>query len=192
MKKKNIIIISAPACSGKNSIYNEVHKNNPELIQTISDTTRKIRSGEKEGVDYNYISMREFKENIKNELYIEYNFYNGNFYGTPTAQILDLINDKTPIVLIIDVNGALKVKKLFGEQVATIFIMPPSLNELKQRMIDRGENTLDELNERIRIAELEIAQANRYDYCVINEDLEQASNEVNKIIKQIITDLKGV
>ena len=192
MKKKNIIIISAPSCSGKNSIYNEVHKNNPELLQTISDTTRKIRSGEKEGVDYNYMSMRKFKENIKNELYIEYNFYNGNFYGTPTAQIFDLINDKTPIVLIIDVNGASKVKKLFGEQVATIFIMPPSLNELKQRMIDRGENTLDELNERIRIAELEIAQANRYDYCVINEDLEQASNEVNKIIKQIITDMKGV
>jgi len=186
MNKKNIIVISAPSCSGKNSIYNEVQKKYPNIVQTVSDTTRKIRANEKEGVDYNYISVKAFKENIENGYYIEHNFYNGNYYGTPTSQVFNLANGEDPVILIIDVNGALKVKKLFGDKVLLIFIMPPSLEALEKRMIERGENTPEELKERLEIAKYEISQADKYDFCVVNDVLSKASENVIDIIKKEI------
>jgi len=189
MKKKQIVIISAPSCSGKNSIYNEIHKKYPHLSQTISDTTREIRRNEIDGVDYNYISKDEFEMNIQKGAYVEYNFYNGHYYGTPLSQVESLVEKDDPFVLIIDVNGALKVKELYGNKVIMIFIMPPSIEEIKDRMIQRGENTPEELKERIEIAKYEMNQACKYDFCVVNEVLSETSKNVieiieNKVIKR--------
>ena len=189
MKKKQIVIISAPSCSGKNSIYNEIQKKYPYIAQTTSDTTRNIRAGENDGVDYNFISESEFKQNIQNGIYVEYNFYNEHYYGTPLSQIERLTKNDEPFVLIIDVNGALKVKELYRDKVIMIFIMPPSIEEIKDRMIQRGENTPEELQERIEIAKFEISQADKYDFCVINEELSTSSGKVIEIIEKEVLQL---
>ena len=186
MNKKQIIVMSAPSCSGKNSIYEVIHAIYPHITQTVSDTTRKIRPGETAGVDYNYITENEFLDNIKNGAYAEYNLYDNNYYGTPVSQVEKLVESGKPFVLIIDVNGALKIKKLYAEKVLMIFIMPPSMEELKNRIIARGTNTPEEIERRINTAQTEIEQSESYDFCIINDDLSKASEQVIKIIENEI------
>jgi len=186
MNKKQIIVISAPSCSGKNSVYSEIHTKYPYIHQSVSDTTRKIRTGEKVGIDYNYIDENTFLENIKNGVYVEYNYYDEHYYGTPLSQIKELAERDKPFVLIIDVNGALKIKELFGDKVIMIFILPPSIEELKRRMIERGENTPEEIAKRIKTAKSEIGQSEKYDFRIINDELSKTSQQIIKIIEKEI------
>ncbi len=181
-KRNNLFVISGPSGSGKNTVYEGVRARIPEITQTVSATTRAIRDGEIDGVDYYFMSVEEFQRRINNGEFIEYVNYGHNYYGTLKSEITRLTEMGRIIVLIIEVNGALRFKELFPE-AQTIFIIPPSVEELRRRIVGRGQNTEAEVETRLNIAVKEMANKDKYDHCVINDDLDQCINDVYNIIK---------
>ena len=180
--KRNIFVISGPSGSGKNTVYDGVRALLPDIAQTVSATTRPPREGETDGIDYYFLSEESFREHIENGDFIEYVRYGHNYYGTLKSEIERLSRLDKIIVLIIEVNGALRFKELFPESVS-IFIIPPSVKELKRRIIKRGQNTDEELKKRLSIAQFEMTLKDRYDYCVVNDEIDKCINEVYNIIK---------
>lgn len=180
--KKNLFVLSGPSGSGKNTVYDGLTSRIPALAHTVSATTRDPREGEIHGVDYYYIPKEEFLSRLDHGDFIEYVDYGGNLYGTLKSEVERLTSMHKILVLIIEVNGALHFKKLFPE-ATTIFIVPPSIEELKRRLSGRGQNTEEELNTRLEIAMAEMDHRDKYDRCVVNDDLEQCINEVYHIIK---------
>lgn len=177
-----LFIISGPSGVGKTTIFNEVQKSVPYINKTLSDTTRDIRDGEENGRDYNFISKDEFEENMKKGHYVEYNTYDDNYYGTSYEEIR-----RSRIVpataMIIDVNGAKNVKKHYSDAI-TIFIAPPSVEELIKRITERNANTPEEIENRIQIAEKELEEAWGFDYIITNENLEKSITELCSVIKR--------
>ena len=181
--KRCLFVISGPSGSGKNTVYEGVKALMPSITHTVSATTRAMRPGETEGVDYYYLSVEEFQRRLENGEFLEYVQYGGNYYGTLKSEIDRLALAQMIPVLIIEVNGALNIKRIFPETV-TIFIVPPSIEELERRIRKRGHNTEEELRTRLEIAAAEMENSDQYDYCVVNDDLKQCINEVLQIIKK--------
>ncbi len=179
---RNLFVLSGPSGSGKNTVYEGVKKLIPEIEQTVSATTRTARDGEICAVDYYYIKTDDFIRRVKDGDFVEYVNYGDNYYGTLKSEIHRLTAMNKIIVMIIEVNGALNIKKVYPDAV-TIFITPPSLDELRRRISGRGQNSDDEIEKRLQIAASEMEQSKFYDYCVINDQLDQCINEVYKIIK---------
>jgi guanylate kinase len=180
--QKNLFVLSGPSGSGKNTVYNALTERIPELAHTVSATTREPRAGEICCVDYYYIPEEEFLYRVEHGDFIEYVNYGGNYYGTLKSEIERLTSMHKILVLIIEVNGALRFKELFPE-AETIFIVPPSIEELKRRISGRGQNTDEELETRLAIAAAEMENRDKYDHCVVNDDLTQCIDEVYHIIK---------
>lgn len=183
MSKGKFIIVSGPSGVGKGTIFSRVIKE-VNGWYSVSYTSRDIREGDTEGVTYFFISREEFENKIKNDEILEYNIYNGNYYGTSKKLVLDKINAGVDVFLEIDVNGAHIIKNMFPDAVL-IYIAPPSIEELRNRLINRGTEDIDKINSRLRIAEQELKEIDFYDYVVINDDLEKATNEVREIIKKV-------
>ena len=177
-----LFVLSGPSGSGKNTVYDAVRERIPEIEHTISATTRSMREGEQDGVDYYFLSVEEFQDRIENGDFIEYVKYGENYYGTLKSEIIRLTLLNKIVVLIIEVNGAISVKSMFPE-ATTIFIIPPSIEELERRITKRGQNTPEDLATRLKIAEEEIAMQDKYDHVVVNDDLAQCVEDVYKIIK---------
>ncbi len=180
--KKNLFVLSGPSGSGKNTVYDGLALRIPALAHTVSATTRDPRAGEIHGVDYYFISEEEFLFRVDHGDFIEYVDYGGNYYGTLKSEVERLTSMHKILVLIIEVNGALRFKELFPE-ATTIFIIPPSIEELKRRISGRGQNSEEELNTRLEIARAEMENRDKYDRCVVNDDLEHCIDEVYHIIK---------
>ena len=180
--QRNLFVISGPSGSGKNTVYDGVRARIPEIAQTVSATTRAIRDGEIDGVDYYFMSVEEFQRKIEDGAFIEYVNYGHNYYGTLKSEITRLTEMGKIIVLIIEVNGALRFKELYPE-AETIFIIPPSVEELRRRIVGRGQNTAAETENRLQIAIGEMENKDKYDHCVVNDDLSQCIEEVYHIIK---------
>lgn len=180
MKKGRFIVISGPSGVGKGTICNKLI-NELNAWYSVSTTTRSPRAGEVEGVNYYFITKDEFENRIRNNEFLEYNLYNGNYYGTSKEMVINKINEGINVFSEIDVNGARNIKKIFPDALL-IYIAPPSMEVLKERLIGRGTESIDRINERLKIAEEEMKQINFYDYVVINDDLEKATNEVKDII----------
>ena len=144
-------------------------------------TTRGISDGEVDGVNYYFISKDEFRKRIDEGKLLEYNIYNDNYYGTPKDKVLEKLEDGIDVFLEIDVNGAKNVKNKFNDALL-IYIAPPSMEDLRTRLINRGTEDIETINNRIRIASEEQKQIGFYDYVVINDDLEDAILKVKKII----------
>ena len=180
--KRNLFVLSGPSGSGKNTVYEGVRARIPEIAQTVSATTRSMREGEIDGVDYYFISTEEFLRRIENGEFIEYVNYGHNYYGTLKSEITRLTEMGRIIVLIIEVNGALRFKELFP-YAQTIFIIPPSVEELRRRIVGRGQNTEAEVETRLQIALEEMANKDKYDHCVVNDDLDRCIDEIYDIIK---------
>lgn len=178
-KKRKIFIVSGPSGSGKTTIFAEAIKAFPSIVRTISDTTRNPREGEKNGVDYNFVSAEEFKNRLFKRGYIEHTFYDNNYYGTRREYFHP--SNKNDIALIIDVNGAECIKRRFDDAI-TIFILPPSVEELQKRLISRGCNTAEEIEHRLQKAKKEIEKSSSFDHIVINENIDNAIKEVVNII----------
>ncbi len=182
--KGKIVVISGPSGVGKGTICKKIM----ELINakfSVSTTTRSPREGEVEGKDYFFVTKDEFKEKIAEGEFLEYNIYNDNYYGTSKKVILDMINVGTNALLEIDVNGAYNIKKKFPDALL-IYIAPPSMEVLRQRLIDRGTEEIDVIENRLKIAEEELKRVDFYDYVIINDDLDTAINEVKEcILKKI-------
>lgn len=177
----SIFIISAPSGAGKSTICKELVKQLPDLILSVSYTTRPKRRGEVDGMDYFFISEEEFQKKLKDNFFIEWAEVYGNKYGTSKEFITKVISEGKDILLEIDVHGAKNIKKAFKDAVA-IFILPPSIQELEKRMKQRNENSDEEMALRLQKAKDEIMQSTFYDYIVINDNLNSAVEKIKSII----------
>ena len=182
MIKGSTFIISGPSGCGKDTILQAAFKKFPDIFFSISSITRIMREGEKQGEKYNFISVEEFEKMINEDKLLEYNSYLGNYYGTPKGPVETAINSGRNVFIEVDVNGAAQIRKKMPEAIS-IFIMPPSLKELKRRLILRGTETAEKIEKRMAEAPLEIGRANEFDYIVINDDPIKASAEFISIIE---------
>ena len=179
--KGNLIVVSGPSGSGKNSIVNNLYKYNNNFWESISMTTRQKRTGEVDKKDYYFISEEEFLDNIKNNNLLEYTNYNGFYYGTPKSHIMEKLNAGIDVILVIEIEGALKVKELIPDTIC-IFILPPSMQELKRRLISRSTENKDKIIKRFTTAYKEINEITKYNYVIVNDNLDEATITLNSIL----------
>ncbi|WP_293977488.1 guanylate kinase [uncultured Clostridium sp.] len=176
-----LIVISGPSGAGKGTICKSFLERNPEVAISVSATTRSPRKGEVEGVNYYFMSKEEFKGKIEDNDFLEYAEVYDNFYGTPKSNVEELLEGGKDVILEIDIQGALKVKENTEEGVF-IFILPPSMEELKARIIKRGSETPESLMKRFKSAYKEINFISRYNYAVVNDEVETAVEKLEAII----------
>ena len=185
MKKGLLIVYSGPSGVGKGTILKELLPiKSLKLCFSVSMTTRKPRPGEIDGKDYFFVSKKRFEQAIKNKELIEYAEYVGNYYGTPKEYIEKKRNEGYNIILDIETKGAKQIKKKFKEDVVSIYIVPPSIEELKRRLIERGTESIDVINKRIAKTKRQLKDTSVFDYTVINDELKKATKEVKEIIKK--------
>lgn len=182
MNKGRLFIISGPSGSGKDTVLKGVFERCPEVRFSISSITRDMRPGEVEGEKYNFISREKFESMIANDELLEHNVFVGNYYGTPKAPVERAVAEGSDMIIEIDVNGARQIREKLSGTVS-IFIMPPSLEILKNRLSARGTETAEAVEKRVGEALREIADAVNYDYIVVNDVLEDAVAQVVSIIK---------
>lgn len=179
--KGNLIVISAPSGAGKGTVIDGVMKINNNLWLSVSMTSRKMRSNDIPGETYFFVSKEEFEERIKEGVFLEYAIYNGNYYGTPKDKIQEKLDQGIDVILEIEIQGALKVKELVPDAIF-IFILPPSLKELRRRLVNRGTDSKEKVLERFKTAYKEINEVTKYNYVVINDEVEKAVSKVNAIL----------
>ena len=184
MKKGMLIIISGPAGSGKGTVVAELLKNHSDLQLSISATTRAPRAGEKDGEHYYFVSKQEFESMVTCKEVLEYNVYCDNYYGTPKDKVIKAMKKGYDVILEIDVNGAMQVKKQMREAI-TIMLTPPDAETLERRLRGRGTETDEVIKWRLERAKEEIALMPKYDYSVVNEDnkVEKCADTIYSIIK---------
>lgn len=193
MKKPGfLIIIAGPSGAGKGTVRKEIMKNKKlNLVFSISLTTRKIRKGEKNGVDYYFVSEKKFKDAIKNGDLLEYNNYVGHYYGTSKSQVEKVRKSGKNIVLEIDVNGTKNILKAFDKKdILSFFIVAPSIKELEKRIRGRSTESPSDIKNRLKKAKEEMKLKNKFDHVIINDSPTRASKEITKIIKNAIA-LRG-
>lgn len=176
-----LFVMSGPSGTGKGTICKQLFKDRPNMISSVSMTTRNPREGEVEGVNYFFVSKEEFEHKIENDGLLEYARVFENYYGTPRKFVMDTLEKGNDVMLEIDVQGAMQVKEKYQDAIM-IFIMPPSLEELKQRIVGRGTETEESIKRRFGEALNEIHKADHYDYMVVNDDLAEAVSDVEKIV----------
>ena len=186
---KNLFIITAPSGSGKSTLCKEILKRENKIQLSVSHTSRKMRPDEKNGVDYFFVTEEEFIYGIENDEYTEWDFHFDCYYGTSKSQIQESIDNNTPLLLELDVKGAVSIQKLFPNMTTSIFVEPPNLNELIQRLEKRGSDTQEEIEKRLQRIELELSYKSNFDFSIVNDKLEDATN---KIIEIIQNEIKGV
>ena len=174
------IIVSSPSGAGKTTLVTAVLKKNAALSRVITATTRAPRKGEKDGKDYYFWTVKQFEQAIKKGRMLEWAQVHTNYYGTPKKAVNDLLKKGICPVLVIDVQGARIVRKVFPQAVS-VFIVPPSLAELKKRILGRNDNTQD-VDVRLKTAQKEMREIDRYDYVVLNDDLKTALAKITAII----------
>ncbi|MCU7496758.1 MAG: guanylate kinase [Ignavibacteria bacterium] len=180
-----IIVVSAPSGAGKTTIVKNVLKSFPEIIFSISATTRKKRESETNGVEYFFISEEEFLQKIRDDEFIEWEKFYDYYYGSLKSFVNENVEKGNCVLFEVDVKGALNIKKIYPG-AAMIYIMPPSLEELKKRLSNRMTETKEDLKKRLDRAEMELGLKDEFDYIVINDELETAISEVKEIIKNKI------
>lgn len=181
-KKGKLVILSAPSGCGKTTVANQLTKE-PNLVRSISSTTRLPRSGEKHGIDYFFISEKEFKEKIKTRKFIEYVKYGNSLYGTPIEPLKKAISNGFFYLLVIEVKGALEIIKKLPDSIS-FFLIPPDMETLRKRLTGRNENTPEEIEKRIQIASEEIKHKDRYDHCIVNYDSLQTASLIKDILNK--------
>ena len=178
--KNKLLVISGPSGVGKGTLVKALKDRRKDVTESISCTTRAPREGETHGKEYFFLKREEFLQRIAENDFLEYDEHFGNYYGTPKSFVLDTLKTKS-VILEIDVVGALNTKKAIPESVL-IMIAPPSLDELKRRLTDRGTESDDAIEDRLARLEYELSQKDKYDYVVINDALETALQEIEKIL----------
>ena len=180
-KKGLLIVISGPSGCGKDTVVKSLMEKNKNIWLSISCTSREIRGNEKDGVDYYFLSNEEFEEKIKNNEMLEYAKYADNYYGTPKEYISKHLDNGEDVILVIEIQGALKIKELLPD-TTFIFILPPSMDELKNRLTNRGTETIEKIDKRFKRAYTEINEVSKYNYVVVNDEVNIASDKINAII----------
>ncbi len=182
-----VIIFSAPSGSGKTTLVKHCLEHFPELEFSISCTTRNPRGTEKDGVDYHFISPEKFRQKIWEEAFVEFEeVYEDKYYGTLKSEVERIWNDGKTVIFDVDVKGGIALKKYFGEQALSIFIMPPSIQELERRLIARATDDADTIQTRVEKAEQEMTFQNEFDKILVNTDLETAKAEIEKLVSEFL------
>ena len=186
-----LIIFSAPSGSGKSTIINYLLQDHPELklAFSISATSRAPRGQEQHGVEYFFLTPEDFRQRIENDEFLEYEeVYPGRFYGTLKAQVEKQSEDGKNVLFDVDVKGGVNIKQYYGDRALSVFIQPPSIEELRKRLERRGTETPEVINDRIARAEFELGFASQFDKVVMNDDLETAKAETLQIITDFLHD----
>lgn len=188
MNKGKIIVLSAPSGSGKSTIIGELMKKNDlKLGFSISATSRNPRGKEMHGREYFFMTEAEFKDQVSKGNFVEWEeVYPGVCYGTLLSEVERITGKGDNLIMDVDVKGALNIKKRFADEVVTIFIMPPSKEALKERLLKRGTDTEDIINKRLHKSEYEMSFSPQFDYVVVNDDLKEAVDSVENIIRNFI------
>lgn len=177
-----LIVVSGPSGAGKDTICQKLIKENSNIWMSVSMTTRKPRPLEKDGVDYFFVSSEEFENKINDNTFLEYASYNDNYYGTPKDKVEEKLNEGKDVILVIDINGAINIKKIIPSSLF-IFIMPPDMETLKNRLIGRKTESKDKVVQRFITAYNEVNNYKKYNYVVVNDKVEDAVNKVKSIIQ---------
>lgn len=184
--KGKIIAISSPSGGGKTSIVKKILTDFPQIIFSVSATTRPKRANEKNGVEYFFISEPEFEQKIKNDEFIEWERFYDYYYGTLKSFVVDNIDSGRSVLFEVDVKGALSLKRIYPESVL-IFIDPPSFEELVKRLKQRRTESESDLQKRIERAKMELQFKDKFDYVFINDDLNKVYKSIKSLIEKIIT-----
>ena len=189
VNRGKLLIFSAPSGSGKSTIINWLMEEHPELKMkfSISCTSRPPRGQEQNGVEYFFITPEEFRKKIADDEFVEYEeVYTDRYYGTLKSQVEKLLENGENVVFDVDVHGAMNIKKAYGSQALSLFIQPPSVEELRKRLTGRGTEVAEEIEKRIGRAEYELTFADKFDTVIINDDLEKAKEETLKKIQAFL------
>ena len=189
MSKGKLLIFSAPSGSGKSTIVNFLMQEHPELNMhfSISCTTRAPRGTEKNGVEYFFLTPEEFKAKIAEGAFVEYEeVYTDRFYGTLKSQVENQINNGENVVFDVDVKGGCNLKKIFGSEALSVFVQPPSVEELRRRLVGRATDAPEVIEQRLAKAEEALTYAPKFDVIIVNDDLETAKAEALKTIGEFL------
>ena len=181
-RRGRLYILSAPSGCGKTTLCNKLLKTTPGLVRSVSVTTRRPRRGEVHGGDYFFISPETFQQLKRRGGLLEWTEYAHSFYGTPLERLKQILAEGKNVILLLDVRGAFEVKKRFKDAI-TIFLLPPTLGDLKKRLMRRRTEKKTEIAKRLCLAEQEMAQANWYDQVVVNDDLRRALRALKQIVR---------
>ncbi|WP_071026872.1 guanylate kinase [Peptoniphilus raoultii] len=176
-----LLVLSGPSGSGKGTVSEAIMKKNKEIVYSTSVTTRRSRPGEVSGQNYFFVSKEEFEEMVEKDELLEHAFVHTNYYGTPKKFVFDEIEKGEIVLLEIDVQGALQIKKKYKEAIF-IFLIPPTMEELKNRLIKRDTETEEEINTRYKNAFRELNFVGEYDYFVVNDKVDEAVTDIENII----------
>ena len=182
---KNFITISAPSGTGKTTLCKAIQKKNIDINWSISYTTREKREIERNGIDYHFISKKEFRNLIRLDYFIEWESVHGFYYGTSKKTLQEAIDKNNILLIEIDVKGALNIKKLYPNQTFSIFIMPPSIEHLRERLQNRGTDSNKRIDVRLKRFGEEIKLKNSFDCIILNEHLDKAKKELIKMINNV-------
>lgn len=187
MFSKKAVILSAPSGAGKTSLVRHLLDQGLPLEFSISACSRSPRANEQDGKDYHFLSLTDFKEKIATDAFLEWEeVYEDMFYGTLKSEVERIWENEKQVIFDVDVVGGIKIKKHFGEQALAVFVAPPSINELKNRLQARGTETTKSLQKRLDKAEAEIAQQDAFDIVIVNDDLDTARQEVMKKVNDFL------
>lgn len=182
-----VFIFSAPSGSGKSTLVNHLLTTRSDMELSISATTRAPRGQEVDGREYYFISQTDFEQKLRENAFVEWQqVYKGTYYGTLKSEIDRIESAGHHVIFDIDVKGGINIKHLFGKRAVAIFVAPPSLEELRRRLTGRGTDSTEKIEERLAKAETELADAPLFDVTIVNDNLEHAQQELDKLVKQYI------
>ena len=184
-----VVIFSAPSGSGKSTIVNHILKLHPEMEFSVSATSRAPRGQEKDGVEYHFFTADEFRKMISEDKFVEYEeVYAGSFYGTLKSEVQRIWDKNHVIIFDVDVKGGVNLKKYFGDKALSVFIQAPSVEELRKRLIARGTDSAEAIEKRVAKAAEEMTYADKFDYILVNDDLQKAYSEAEVIVDRCLSE----
>lgn len=182
-----VIIFSAPSGSGKSTIVSHILKLHPEMEFSVSATSRAPRGQERNGIEYHFFTADEFRKMIAEDKFVEYEeVYAGSFYGTLKSEVQRIWDKGHVIIFDVDVKGGVNLKKYFGDKALSVFIQAPSVEELRKRLVARGTDSAEAIAKRIAKASEEMTYADKFDYVLVNDDLQKAYAEAEKVVDDFL------
>jgi len=178
-----VLVLSGPSGAGKSSLINKIAGDIGDFYFSISTTTRAMREGEEEGVHYHFVSEEEFQKDIEDDYFLEHAVVHGNYYGTSLKPVKKALSEGKLVIFDIDVQGNMAVTNRLGDITTSVFITPPSLSELKKRLVNRSTDSDEIIDGRIKMAKREIQRVTEYDYIVVNDDLDLAADVLRQIAR---------